>query len=76
MNAKQIFGKIVLDKNAQEIGKIEDFDINLDDFTIQSLSITLKKGFTSKENIIVDCIDIKTIGQYVLLNNTVIKEDE
>lgn len=75
MNAKQLFGKIVLDKNANEVGKIEDFDINLDDFTIQSLSITLKKNFTSTENIIVDCVDIKAIGQYVFLNNEVIKEE-
>lgn len=75
MNAKQLFGKIVLDKNANEVGKIEDFDINLDDYTIQSLSVTLKKNFTSTENIIVDCVDIKAIGKYVFLNNEVIKEE-
>ena len=75
MNAKQLFGKVVLDKNANVVGKIEDFDINPDDFSIQSLSVKLKRSITSTDYIIIDCVDIKAIGQYVFLNNEVMTND-
>ena len=75
MNAKQLFGKVVLDMNANVVGKIEDFDINPDDFSIQSLSVKLKRSITSTDYIIIDCVDIKAIGQYVFLNNEVMTND-
>lgn len=75
MYVKELFGKVVLDKNANEIGKIEDMSINTEDFTVESIKISLKKNFRTSEEISIECEDIATIGQYIILNKEIDDEN-
>ena len=68
MNLKELFGKVVLDNKANEIGKIDNADINIEDFSIESFTISLKKSFTTTQEVKISPDDISTVGQYILLN--------
>lgn len=72
MNVKSLFGITVLDKNANEIGKIEDLEFNAESGKIESLTITLKKNIIGDDSTIsVDYEEIATIGQYILLDKEI-----
>ena len=74
MKIKQLLGMMALDANASEVGKIDDVEFDQEEGQIQALTIVLKKNFISSDKIEVAFEDIKSIGDYVLLNKEINKE--
>ncbi len=76
MRAKQLFGITVLDKYVNEVGKIEDLEIDTETGNVTKIIISLNKGILSNDSIEVDFDKIATIGDYILLNNVISKDDD
>ena len=76
MRAKQFFGITVLDKKVREVGRIEDVEIDTETGSVTTLIISLNKGLFSNDSIEVDFDAIATIGDYILLNNVISKDDD
>ena len=74
MRIKQLLGMMALDANANEVGKIDDVDFNPEEGVINNITIILKKNFISSDKIEVDFEDVKSIGDYVLLDKEINKE--
>ena len=74
MKIKQLLGMMALDANANEVGKIDDVDFNPEEGVINNITIILKKNFISSDKIEVDFEDVKSIGDYVLLNKEIDKQ--
>lgn len=64
MNTKGLFGKEVLDANADSVGKVSDMNFDLKQGIIKS--IVVKAGLTKKYEIPLDRID--KMGDKVILN--------
>lgn len=69
MNTSELFGKEVLDANANKIGKVIDLNFDIQNGMIDS--IIIKAGLTKRRAISLDKID--KIGDKILLK---IVEDE
>lgn len=76
MRAKELFGITVLDKKVKEVGKVEDVDIDIESGSITTLVISLQKGLLSNDSIEVDFDKIATVGDCILLNTEISKEDK
>lgn len=76
MRAKQFFGITVLDKKVNEVGKVEDVDIDTETGNITTLIVSLQKGILSNDLIEVGYDKIATIGDCILLNTEISKEEE
>ena len=76
MRAKQLFGITVLDKDVNEVGKIEDLEIDTETGNVTKIIISLNKGILSNDSIEVDFDKIATIGDYILLNNVISNDDD
>lgn len=76
MNIKEVLGSKVLDKNAYEVGTVNDFDFDQKEGTIKSMVVSLKKGVFSKEELEVAFEDIETIGGYVILSKELPEAEE
>ena len=76
MKIKELLGKTVLDKNAFEVGKVEDADFDPESGTITGLTIALHKNAFSKSAVGVLFGDIATIGEYIILSKEIPKKDE
>lgn len=77
MEIKELFSKTVLDKNANEIGKINNAEFDVETGKISSVSIETKKNiFEAGDSIEIDYEDIATIGQYILLNKEIPTKEE
>ena len=74
MKIKQLLGMMALDSNANEVGKIEDVEFDPQEGNIVSITIVLKKNIISSNKIDVDFADVKSIGDYVLLDKEINKE--
>ena len=74
MKIKQLLGMMALDANANEVGKIEDVEFDPQEGNIVSITIVLKKNIISSNKIDVDFADVKSIGDYVLLDKEINKE--
>ena len=74
MKIKQLLGMMALDSNANEVGKIEDVEFDPQEGNIVSITIVLKKNIISSNKIEVDFADVKSIGDYVLLDKEINKE--
>ena len=74
MKIKQLLGMKALDANANEVGKIDDAEFDPVEGQITAMTIILKKNFISSDKIEIDFEDVKSIGDYVLLNKEVNKE--
>ena len=66
MRISELVGKGVLDRNANIVGKVADFDIDIPSWTINRLVV--KSGLIKKSAIGVDKID--KIGDKVILKVT------
>jgi sporulation protein YlmC with PRC-barrel domain len=66
MRTGEIFGKQVLDKNGNNVGKVVDFDFNLQQWTIDQ--IIVKVGLMKKFPFGIDIID--KVGDKVILKIT------
>ena len=69
MNTKELFGKEVLDANANRVGKVADIDFDLSAGTVSH--IVVKAGLTKKRLVSLDRIE--KIGDKIILG---LSEDE
>jgi sporulation protein YlmC with PRC-barrel domain len=76
MKVKELLGSTVLDKNAYEVGKVDDIDFDPESGAITGLTLTLQKNLFSKDEIGILFEDVATIGAYVILNKEIPKETE
>jgi sporulation protein YlmC with PRC-barrel domain len=68
MKIKELFLKQVLDKNANDIGRIDNADFDNETGEIKTLDIALKKNILSSTNITkINYEDIATIGDFIIL---------
>ena len=76
MKIKELFLKNVLDKNANDIGKIDNADFDNETGEIKTLDIALKKNILSSTNITkINYEDIATIGDYIILKIEINSEE-
>ena len=76
MKIKEFIGSVVLDKNANEVGKIDNVDFDNKTGQIKTIFLTLQKNIFSKDELEIDFDDIATIGAYVILNKEIPKAEE
>ena len=76
MKIREFLGSTVLDKNAYEVGKVDDIDFNPETGKIEKITLTLQKNIFSKDELEIDFEDVATIGAYVILNKVIPKEEE
>ena len=76
MKIREFLGSTVLDKNAYEVGKVDDIDFDKETGKIDKITLTLQKNIFSKDEIEIDFDDVATIGAYVILNKEIPKEAE
>ena len=74
MKIKEFLGSTVLDKNAYEVGKIDDVEFNPEEGKIEKITLTLQKNIFSKDELEIDFEDVATIGAYVILNKEIPKK--
>ena len=82
MNLKKLLGMLALDIKANEIGKIRDVEFDPETGKINTLIISSKKNLMSSDDVSVNFSDVKSIGDYVLINisakevkATIVEED-
>ncbi len=76
MKIRELFLKQVLDKNANDIGKIDNADFDNATGEIKTLDIALKKNILSSTNITkINYEDIATIGDYIILKIEINSEE-
>ena len=76
MKIRDFLGSTVLDKNAYEVGKVDNIDFNPEDGKIEKITLTLQKNIFSKDELEINFEDVATIGAYVILNKEIPKEEE
>lgn len=76
MKIRDFLGSTVLDKNAYEVGKVDNVDFNPEDGKIEKITLTLQKNIFSKDELEIDFDDVATIGAYIILNKEIPKKDE
>lgn len=76
MKIKELLGMVVVDNNANDIGKISDVDFDSVSGKLEKLTISLKKSFLSNEKVEISFDDVRSIGDYVLLDNEIKSEVE
>jgi sporulation protein YlmC with PRC-barrel domain len=69
---KDLVGKPVLSEDAMEVGKIEDMVIDPKECLIHNILVSTG-GTLSKKHLVISDVDIKHIGDYVMLK---LKKDE
>lgn len=76
MKIKELFSKRVLDKNANDIGKIQNIDFDTTTGEIKTLDINLTKNILSNTNITeINYDDIATIGDFIILKIEIASEE-
>ena len=75
MRIKEFLGKPVLDKNAFEVGKVEDVDFDPESGAITGITLALHKNIFSKNVTGVLFEDVATIGEFIILNREIPKND-
>ncbi len=76
MKIKELLGMVVVDNNANDIGKISDVDFDPVSGKLEKLTISLKKSFLSNEKVEISFDDVRSIGDYVLLDTGIKSEVE
>ena len=76
MKIKEFIGSTVLDKNANEVGKIDNVDFDPETGKIEKISLTLQKNLFSRDELEISFDDVATIGAYVILNTEITQEEE
>ena len=76
MKIREFLGSIVLDKNANEVGKVDDIEFNPEDGKIEKITLTLQKNLFSRDELEIDFDDVATIEAYVILNKEIPKPEE
>ena len=68
MKIKEFIGSTVLDKNAYEVGRIDNVDFDTETGKIEKITLTLQKNLFSRDELEISFEDVATIGAYVILN--------
>lgn len=68
MKTSELIGKKVLDDNANEIGKIQDIDIELKENNISKVFISSNELSLRKDTLTITPDMISEVGDYLLLN--------
>ena len=76
MKIKNFIGSTVLDKNANEVGKIENVDFDTATGKIENVSLSLQKNIFTRDELEISFDDIETIGAYVILNTEITTDVE
>ena len=76
MKIKEFIGSVVLDKNAYEVGKVDNVDFDPATGKIETIVLTLQKNIFSRDELEISFDDVATIGAYVILNKEIPKEVE
>ncbi|WP_458404844.1 PRC-barrel domain-containing protein [Methanobrevibacter sp.] len=76
MKIKEFIGSTVLDKNANDVGKVDNVDFDVETGKIETITLTLQKNIFSKDELEISFEDVATIGAYVILNKEITKEVE
>ena len=76
MKIKEFLGSTVLDKNANEVGKVDNVDFDTATGKIEKITLTLQKNIFSRDELEIDFDDVATIGAYIILNKEIPKESE
>lgn len=76
MKIKEFLGSTVLDKNANEVGKVDNVDFDIETGKIENITLTLQKNIFSKDELEISFDDVATIGAYVILNKEITQEVE
>ena len=76
MKIKEFLGSTVLDKNANEVGKVSNIDFDKETGKIGTVTLTLQNNIFSRDELEIDFEDIQTIGAYVILNKEIPKESD
>ena len=76
MKIKEFIGSTVLDKNANEVGRIDNVDFDKETGKIEAVTLTLQKNLFSRDELEISFEDIATIGAYIILNKEITKEEE
>ena len=76
MKIKEFLGSTVLDKNANEVGKVDNVDFDPETGKIENITLTLQKNIFSRDELEISFDDVATIGAYVILNKEILKEKE
>lgn len=76
MKIKEFIGSTVLDKNAYEVGRIDNVDFDPETGKIENITLTLQKNIFSRDELEISFEDVATIGAYVILNKEISKEIE
>lgn len=76
MKIKEFIGSTVLDKNANEVGKVANVDFDTATGKIEAVTLTLQKNIFSRDELEISFEDIATIGAYVILNKEITQEVE
>lgn len=76
MKIRELLGKTVLDKNAFEVGKVDDVDFDPESGKITGFTLALQTNIFSKDlsGILFD--DVGIIGEFIILNKEIPKKDE
>ena len=74
MKIKEFVGSTVLDKNANEVGKIDNLDFDTETGKIGTIVLTLQKNLFTRDELEINFEDIATIGAYVILNREISNE--
>lgn len=76
MKIKEFIGSTVLDKNANEVGKVENVDFDTATGKIESVTLSLQKNIFTKDELEINFDDIETIGAYIILNKEITTESD
>ena len=76
MKIKEFIRSTVLDKNANEVGRIDNVDFDKETGKIEAVTLTLQKNIFSRDELEISFEDIATIGAYVILNTEITQEEE
>ena len=76
MKIKEFIRSTVLDKNAYEVGRIDNVDFDTETGKIEKITLTLQKNLFSRDELEISFEDVATIGAYVILNKEISKEIE
>lgn len=68
MKVTEFLGKKVLDKNALEIGKVSDMEIEPLDGIIKTITITKGELAIKQKTFIVTIEEVERVGDYVLIS--------
>ena len=76
MKIKDFIGSTVIDKNANDVGKVDNIEFDVESGQITTITLSLQKNLFTRDELEISYDDIQTIGSYVLLNKEIEQEKQ